>query len=126
MFIAPSYFPCIQLNSSLVESGLQANDIPGLFPNPSENSIHVHCLNSLQANVSQVTVTIPTNPVKWRSVENTVHSVVISFNQRAFLETFSKVIKIYGIYALKIEENGQKQRRCDICRQGQFREEFIF
>lgn len=70
--------------------------------------------------VSQLRVTTPTIPGKWHTVEKTVRIVAIGINRRAFLETHSQeLIKIYGIYASKSEESSQKQRRCDICRQGQ-------
>lgn len=107
------------------EWGLEARGVSGLFSNPSEQSINVHSLKSPQVRVSQLGVTVPTIPGKWHTVENTVHIVAIGINQRAFLETrFQELIKIYGIYASKSEESSQKQRRCDICRQGQLREEF--
>lgn len=84
------------------ESGLQARGFPGLFPNRAEKSINVPCLKRLQARVSQVTVTVPTFPVKLHTFKNPVHVAVISINQRAFLETRSQeLIKIYSIYASK-------------------------
>lgn len=69
---------------------------------------------------SQPKMTVPTTPWKWHMVEKTVHIVAMGMNQMAFLETHSQeLIKINGIYASKTEESSQKQRRCDICRQGQ-------
>lgn len=55
--------------------------------------------------VSQLSVTPPTIPGKWHTVENIVRITMISINQRAFLEIYSQeVIKIDGIYVSKLKK----------------------